>query len=120
MAGSDPNRSDGQAEPYTHDDPRLEIPEVLRKPSQIPPDPDKRPAVSEGMQMGRALATAMDFVFTILAGAILGWLFDKWRGTNPTGALVGLSLGFVLAFYRIVRATQKQERAEKEAKDRRR
>jgi ATP synthase protein I len=99
-------------------DPRLEIPEVLRKPIEPPKDPDKGSAMSDGVQMGRAWATALDFVFTILAGAILGWLFDKWRGTRPVGAGIGLGLGFVLAFYRIVRATQKQEAAEREDKKR--
>jgi ATP synthase protein I len=55
---------------------------------------------------------ALDFVFALLAGAGLGWLFDRWRVTMPWGLLVGLALGFVFAFLRIVRATQAQERAE--------
>ncbi len=106
--------------PPSPDDPRLAIPEVLRKPPAGAPTLEKkdgRKDASQTLQMGRAWAMAMDFVFTIIAGAALGWLFDRWRGTAPTGAAVGLGLGFVLAFYRIVRATQKQEAAEKRARE---
>jgi F0F1-type ATP synthase assembly protein I len=123
MAATDPQDQDDVSDSMSGpplDDPRLEIPEVLRKPVQRPKDPDKGSAMASGVQMGRAWATALDFVFTILAGAILGWLIDKWRGSSPTGAGVGLGLGFVLAFYRIVRATQKQEAAEREQKERNR
>jgi F0F1-type ATP synthase assembly protein I len=124
MAKGDPNEVDGsEDDPFERigpppDDPRLKIPEVLRKPAELPKDPDKGTPASEGVQMGRAWATAMDFVFTILAGAILGWLFDRWRGTNPTGTMIGLGVGFVLAFFRIVRATQRQEAADQERKNR--
>lgn len=100
------------------EDPRLKIPEVLREPADRPKDPDKGTAMSDGVQMGRAWATALNFVFTIIGGAILGWLFDKWRGTSPTGAGIGLGLGFVLAFYQIVRSTQRQEAEERERKNR--
>jgi F0F1-type ATP synthase assembly protein I len=102
------------------DDPRLKIPEVLRKPVEQPKDPDEGTGVSEGVEMGRAWAVATEFVFTTLAGAILGWLFDKWRGTNPTGTMIGLGLGFVLSFYRIVRSTQKQDAVDQERKNRNR
>lgn len=59
----------------------------------------------------KAWAVAFDFIFTIIAGAVLGWLADRWQGTNPRGLLIGLSLGFVLAFIRIVRHAQKEDRA---------
>jgi ATP synthase protein I len=73
--------------------------------------------MSTGVEMGRAWATALSFVFTILAGAILGWLFDRWRGTRPTGAMVGLAIGFVLAFYQIVRSTQQQQKADQDRRN---
>jgi F0F1-type ATP synthase assembly protein I len=105
--------------PPSEDDPRLAIPEVLKNPPPGTPklEPDRPRPPSQALQMGRAWAMAMDFVFTIIAGAVLGWLFDRWRGTAPAGALIGLAVGFVLAFYRIVRATQKQEAAERRAKE---
>jgi hypothetical protein len=104
-------------------DPRLEIPEVLRTPvpkSNFDPVTGSnggKVRKGEGVDatgMARAWATAMDFVFTVVAGAGLGWGFDYWQKTLPWGTLVGLGVGFVGAFIRIVRATQRQERAERE------
>jgi ATP synthase protein I len=63
--------------------------------------------------MGRAWAIAMDFVFTIVAGLLLGWGFDKWRGTAPWGLLGGLVIGFTAAFMIILKQSAKEERAEK-------
>lgn len=100
-----------------HRDPRLEIPQVLRTPvrkadlSPMQGGPATGQSTSpEVAGAGRAWATAMDFVFTILAGALLGWLADRWRHSIPLWTMVGLALGFVTAFIRIVRATQREER----------
>ncbi|MBC7833496.1 MAG: AtpZ/AtpI family protein [Phycisphaerales bacterium] len=100
-------------------DPRLEIPEVLRTPvAQSEYDPvygtrANQPRLPDLSSVGRAWGTAMNFVFTILAGAGAGWLFDRWRTTLPWGTLIGLALGFVLAFVQIVRQTQREERAKR-------
>ncbi|HZW07987.1 MAG TPA: AtpZ/AtpI family protein [Phycisphaerales bacterium] len=90
-------------------DPRLKIPEVLREPVA-----KAKPARSDSGMWGMAKAwgTALDFIFTIIAGALLGYGFDRWKGTAPTGLMVGLALGFVVAFIRIVRSTLRQEREE--------
>ena len=87
------------------------IPEVLRR-EPPRPAPQAPPAMSGVAGMAKAWAIALDFVFTILAGAALGWLFDRWRGSSPVGLLVGLVLGFIVAFWRIIRTTQRQERQE--------
>jgi F0F1-type ATP synthase assembly protein I len=81
------------------------IPEVLREgPS---PAPAKAPSTMSSIAgMGAAWGVAFDFIGTILAGVALGWLFDRWQNTAPWGILVGLALGFVGAFIRIIRATQ--------------
>jgi ATP synthase protein I len=68
--------------------------------------------------MGRAWAIAMDFVFTLVAGLLLGWGFDKWRGTEPWGLLVGLAVGFTAAFIVIVKQSAKWERVDRERKNR--
>jgi len=121
MASEDPSH-----DPSDPGDPRLRIPDVLQKPADLRPGPgsasrgESRRADGESglMSMARAWALAFDFIFTIIGGGLLGWLFDWWRGTEPTGAIIGFAIGFATAFYRIVRHTQKQERAEAEAKRR--
>ena len=110
--------ADPNTPPSPPRDPRLEIPEVLRTPIQKPDyDPvfgDKggRPNTPDLAGAGRAWAVALDFVFTIIAGAGLGWLADRWRGSLPLWTMVGLVAGFVTAFIRIIRTTQRQEREE--------
>ncbi len=39
-----------------------------------------------GWKMG---GLGMEVAAQVAAGAVLGWLFDKWRGTGTTGLLVG-------------------------------
>lgn len=97
-------------------DPRLEIPEALRTPINRPASMRAAPKGEESVVLGMAKAwgVALDFIFTIFAGAALGWGFDRWRGTAPKGLMVGLGVGFVIAFIRIVRGTIKQERLEQE------
>ncbi|MGD9689556.1 MAG: AtpZ/AtpI family protein [Phycisphaerales bacterium] len=88
------------------------IPEELRerpKGAPVKKDPDA------GMWgMAKAWGTALDFIFTIVAGAALGWGFDRWQGTEPKGMMGGLAVGFVVAFIRIVRSTLRQERLEQQ------
>lgn len=88
------------------EDPRLRIPDVLRPQPPKPPPPSSNFSARYS-DVARAWALAFDFVGTILVGALLGWLFDRWRGTLPWGVLVGLAFGFVGAFIRIVRATNR-------------
>lgn len=100
------------------DEPSLEIPEVLRTPvrqSQMPGTP-KLPGGGSISGLGVGFAMAFDFVGSVGAGALLGYLFDRWQGTSPTGTLVGLGVGFVGAMIRIVRASQKADRADRKRK----
>jgi F0F1-type ATP synthase assembly protein I len=93
-------------------DPRLEIPEVLRgatpRPDYDPVYGDRahRPKRTDVSGMARAWAWSFEFVITILVGAGLGWLADAWRHSTPLWTMVGLGVGFVSAFMRIIRATQ--------------
>jgi F0F1-type ATP synthase assembly protein I len=92
------------------------IPEVLQK---SPAGPQERPPtlMSGVASMGAAWGMAFDFVVTILAGLGLGWLFDRWQGSSPWGILAGLGVGFVAAFVRIIRNTQRIERQEAAARE---
>lgn len=68
------------------------------------------------MEAGKAWGVALDFVFTVLAGLIIGWFIDRYLGAKPWGVLGGLAGGFILAFVRIVRNTQRAEAREKAAR----
>lgn len=102
----------GAHDPFAPD-PRLQvIPEVLREPDvNRTPSAERDPSGSL-VSAGRAWATAFDFIFTIGAGALLGWLLDQWQSTSPWGLLGGLTLGFTTALMRIIRATLAEEKRE--------
>lgn len=113
----DPEKSFAQT--WREPPPPPDIPEVLKKPPRpAPAPPEAGPSSLSGV--GRAWGIAMDFIFTILAGAGLGWLIGRWQGHMPGWVLGGLALGFAAALVRIIRATQRQERLEREAAQRQR
>lgn len=98
------------------------IPELLREPVglHVPGrDAPKLGAVGSLMDAGKAWGAALNFVFTIIAGLLLGWLCDYFFKTKPWGVLGGLAAGFVLAFVQIVRNTLKTEAKEKAERERR-
>jgi len=115
---------DSPARPPEADDPRLAIPEVLRKPVVKPDfDPVYGDKNSRGKDpgiagMGRAWAISLDFVVTILAGTGLGYLADYFLKSLPTGTIIGLVLGFITAFIRIIRASQRMDREDQQRRNR--
>ena len=113
-----PDHGDSGLGESGHGDPRLRIPDELRGEvrQRVVPGVKRDSGPSDTLGMARTWATALDFIFTILAGAAAGWGFDWWRGTKPVGVMVGLAAGFVFAFVRIVRSTMAQEKAEAERK----
>ncbi len=102
--------------------PPPEIPAVLREPAHPARSTGKGPgesAKSEILGMGRAWGLALDFVFTVLAGAGLGWVGGRYVGPMPAWVMAGLALGFVIGFTRIIRSTLREEReAEGQKKNR--
>ena len=46
----------------------------------------------------------------VAAGALLGWAFDAWQGTDPTGLLVGSIAGIVVGLWSLVRGSLKLNR----------
>src|SRR5262245_8976428 len=85
-------------------DPRLEIPEILRTPVEKPDSLKARsqPGSSGLGVLGQALAIGVDFLCSIAAAALIGWLIDRWRGWSPYGLLVGLGVGFFAATIRLI------------------
>lgn len=102
----------------TNPDPRLEIPEVLRTPvRQSTVDPVTGNPLSGGSTrsggfdaagMGRAWAMGFDFVFTVVAGVVLGLGADYLLKSSPVGVLAGVALGFASGLIRMIRSANRQ------------
>lgn len=53
--------------------------------------------------IGKGWALALDFVGSILAACLIGYLIDRWQKCSPWGTLGGLGIGFAYAIYRILK-----------------
>jgi len=62
------------------------------------------------LRFGRSFALFWDFVGTVLAGAVVGWLVDRQFDTEPYGSLVLLLLGVVGGFVRLVASLRRLDR----------
>lgn len=60
-----------------------------------------------GWRMG---GLGMETAAQVGAGALLGWLFDRWRGTGPTGLLVGSVIGIAVGLASLIRGALKLNR----------
>jgi ATP synthase protein I len=54
-------------------------------------------------RLGVYLELVYSFPATILVGAGLGYLVDRWLGTGPYGVLVGFVIGSVGAFVYLIK-----------------
>lgn len=63
----------------------------------------------------RMAGLGMEVASEVAAGAALGWLWDRWRGSGPTGLLVGSIVGIVVGLWTMIRKSLKLTR-ELEAK----
>ncbi len=52
----------------------------------------------------------MEVAGAVVAGALLGLVFDRWRGTTPTGVLVGSLVGIVVGMWSLIRGALKLNR----------
>lgn len=108
----EPTRHEAPPEPPEPTDPRLEIPEVLRRPVDHPSKHRVQTQSSEtGLgDLGKALAIGLDFLFTAAAGGVIGYLIDRWLGSMPTGLLIGLGIGFVAGTARLIKRSNAEDR----------
>ncbi len=60
-----------------------------------------------GWRMG---GLGMEVAGAVVAGALLGLAFDRWRGTTPTGVLVGSVVGIVVGMWSLIRGALKLNR----------
>ncbi len=52
----------------------------------------------------------MEVAAQVAAGALLGWLFDRWQGTSPNGILVGSVVGIVVGMWSLINGALKLNR----------
>lgn len=52
----------------------------------------------------------MEVASQVAAGALLGWAFDSWRGTAPTGLVVGALAGILVGLWSLIKGALKLHR----------
>jgi ATP synthase protein I len=55
--------------------------------------------------IGKAMRLSSEFVAGIVAGALIGWVVDKFAGTSPWGLIILLMLGFAAGVRNLLRAS---------------
>jgi F0F1-type ATP synthase assembly protein I len=62
------------------------------------------------VRAGRSFALFWDFVGTVLAGAVIGWLIDRRFDTEPYWTLGLMILGVIGGFMRLVASLRRLDR----------
>jgi F0F1-type ATP synthase assembly protein I len=62
------------------------------------------------VRYGRYGALAFEFSGTIAAGAVVGWLLDRWLGIAPYGVVFSTLVAVVGGFVRLVQVLKRLER----------
>ncbi len=65
------------------------------------------------MHYGRYAAVAFNFTGTIAAGALAGWLLDRWLGTDPYGVVACTLLAVVGGFVSLVETLRRLDRLDR-------
>lgn len=71
------------------------------------PDPDKNQSASRtgaltGVSQGLRLSS--EFVAGVVAGALVGWIVDRFAGSSPWGLIIFLLLGFLAGILNVLRS----------------
>jgi ATP synthase protein I len=81
----------------------------------IPEHPDRVEArrygklsASDSREAIRLWSVAMNFVAGVIGGCVVGWLVDRWQGTNPYGVLIGCGVGLVAGFWALMREVMRE------------
>lgn len=65
------------------------------------------PVAGEGAAENRGWAVGIEFVGSVLVGALIGYFLDKWLGTAPWLMIVFLLLGFAAGLRRTITMSKK-------------
>jgi ATP synthase protein I len=71
------------------------------KPSAKPADTGMGQALSLGMRV------TSEFVGTIVVGALIGWLIDRWLHSSPVALILFIGLGTAAGFWTIYKLATK-------------
>lgn len=52
----------------------------------------------------------METTSQVVAGAVLGWLWDRWQGTAPTGVTIGAIAGILVGMWSLIKGALKLNR----------
>jgi ATP synthase protein I len=111
MNGDDAKRG-GERGPGSNPDGDLSE-RLKRLETQLDRKRETAPGRSDGFErsssgpsaLGRAFRMSAEFTAGVIAGAGLGWLFDRGLGTSPWGMIVFLMLGFGAGVYNVMRVS---------------
>lgn len=59
---------------------------------------------SDPSAIARGFRLSTELVAGVIAGALIGWLLDRWLGISPWGLIVFLLLGFAAGVLNVMRA----------------
>jgi len=68
----------------------------------VNPKPGRRRPRYAPIQMGRTAEAAWEASLSVIAGAGIGYLVDRWLGTTPWGMVAFVVLGTATAFRRLL------------------
>ena len=77
---------------------------MTRAETAVPKEDDQQEV---NRKTGLAYAAALSLFAAVAGGLIIGWLLDRWLGTQPWLLVVGLVLGSAAGFYELIRSTSK-------------
>lgn len=81
---------------------------------------DEETTLEKEVRIGwRMAGLGMEVASQVMAGALLGWLFDLWRGTAPNGLVWGGVIGIVVGLYSMIRGALRMNHQLDEARRRR-
>lgn len=66
--------------------------------------PDKPDDDNARFNLGKAWRIGVELVAALIVGVGLGWLIDRWLGTEPWGLLILVVLGFAAGLLNAYRA----------------
>ncbi|BAU92107.1 FoF1 ATP synthase subunit I [Methylorubrum populi] len=84
---------------------RLETQLEGKRPKVASSERARNSASGGSAQLGQAMRLSTEFIAGVIAGGILGYIFDHLFGTKPWGMIVLLMLGFVTGIYNVMRVS---------------